>query len=141
MYFTVDHDTKFQRYSSKVFDRIDADGQTSLLCVYFITNKLSTITPDRFVTTCTAASKIPTSCFYVQSVHNIAVTSVLSGLTLLLYDRENQHSNLVSGTAYSHWNFQRFPRSFQANAWIILQIRPRQLPSTSFPLRDSSIII
>jgi hypothetical protein len=65
----------------------------------------------------------------------------MSWLTLLLRIREVMGSNLGPKTGYPDYVWCGFPQSFQANAGILAQIRPRRLPSTSFTIHHSRIIL
>jgi hypothetical protein len=66
---------------------------------------------------------------------------VVEWLTLLLRIPEFPGSNLGPETGYLEVFRRGFPQSVQANAGVVLTIRPRPLPSKSFTIHNSLITL
>jgi hypothetical protein len=85
--------------------------------------------------------RVIASSYTVFTVTTYTLCYRMSWLTLLLRIREVMGSNLGPKTGYPDYVWCGFPQSFQANSGILAQIRPRPLPSTSFTIHHSRIIL
>jgi hypothetical protein len=62
-------------------------------------------------------------------------------VTLLIYIREVFGSNLGRNTSYSNWGFSSFSSVPQNRNWDSTSIRPPYIPSKSFLIHHSSIVV
>jgi hypothetical protein len=82
-----------------------------------------------------------TMTLHTEQVTKTSKTNVVDEwLTLMLRIREVPGSNLGPVAVYDDWGFRGFTQFIEATAGIIPQIRPRPLPTKSFPINHHSLI-